>query len=248
MRAHGERRGAGGGVNPAWRIRIRAALGLVLTGAALVLAAGAAATPAAAQAVTLDEFDYENLAFRGVMLDLGWVRPGRVVPTQSFGARFDLGFLGPGVRVTAGFSRWASTLRQAEVAVFERQLADLVEGETGERPPVSLGRITWSDVALNADAHAVWRIPGGVLTYAGVGGTAHVMRGGGDAVDGTFVEDLLNTIRAGINIHGGVELPLGERLRVVGESRIELVQSVTYAQVRAGLQYTWGPVAPGEQR
>jgi len=242
VRHGGRREGAS-----AW-IRARTILGLAVAGAALALGAGVTATPLAAQGVGLDEFDYENLAFRGVMLDMGWVRPGRVVPTNSFGARFDLGFLGPGVRVTAGFSRWASTLRQAEVAVFERQLADLVEGETGERPAVNLGRITWSDVALNADAHVVWRIPGGVITYAGAGGTAHVMRGGGDAVDGTFVEDLLNTIRAGINIHGGVEFPLGERLRVVGESRIELVQSVTYGQVRAGLQYTWGPLAPGEQR
>jgi hypothetical protein len=247
MMGHQVRHGGGREGASSW-IRARTILGLAVAGAALALGAGAAATPLAAQGVGLDEFDYENLAFRGVMLDMGWVRPGRVVPTSSFGARFDLGFLGPGVRVTAGFSRWASTLRQAEVAVFERQLADLVEGETGERPSVNLGRITWSDVALNADAHVVWRIPGGVITYAGAGGTAHVMRGGGDAVDGTFVEDLLNTIRAGINIHGGVEFPLGERLRVVGESRIELVQSVTYGQVRAGLQYTWGPLAPGEQR
>jgi hypothetical protein len=210
--------------------------------------AGGLLGPAPLAAQGLAEFDYENLSFRGIMLDAGWVRPGRLDAVGSFGARLDLGYLGPGVRVTTGFSRWASELRRAEVAIFERQVADLVEAETGSRPEVNLGRITWSDVALNADAHVVWRVPGGILTYAGGGATAHVMRGGGEAVDGTFIEDLLNTIRAGVNVHGGVEFPLTDRFRIVGESRIELVQSVTYGQVRAGLQYTWGPPAPGERR
>lgn len=216
-------------------------------GCVLALALGMPAVVSPALAQSLDEFDYENLSLRGVLLDAGWVWPGRVDPAGSFGARLDLGYLGPGVRVTTGFSRWSSTLRGAEVAIFERQIADLIEGETGERPPVNLGTVTWSDVALNVDAHVVWRIPGGILTYAGGGGTAHVMRGGGEAVDGTFIEDLLNTIRAGVNLHGGIEIPVGGRFRVVGESRLELVQSVTYAQVRAGLQYTWGPLAPGER-
>jgi hypothetical protein len=221
------------------------ALAVVLAGVGVAWGAGPMAQPLVAQG--LAEFDYENLAPRGVMVNLGWVHPGTVNPTGSIGARLDLGYLGPGVRVTTGFSQWSSTLRRSEVAVLEEQLADLVETQTGTRPEVDLGRITWSDVALNADAHVVWRVPGGLLTYAGVGGTAHVMRGGGAAVEGTFVQDLLNTIRAGANLHGGIEVPLGAQLRVVGEGRIELVQSVTYAQVRAGLQYTWGPAAPGER-
>jgi hypothetical protein len=213
---------------------------------AVLLVAGPTVTDASAQ--QLAEFDYENLSPRGVMVDLGWVRPSRVNATGSLGARLDLGFLGPGVRVTTGFSYWSSTLRRAEVETFEAQVADLIESETGERPAVNLGTIRWADVALNADAHLVWRVPGGLLTYAGGGGTAHVMRGSGDAIDGTFIEDLLNTIRAGVNLHAGVEVPIGEQLRIVGESRIELVQSVTYAQLRAGLQYTWGPPVPGERR
>lgn len=231
----------------AWRGRRVSGPALAVAFALTGMAAGAGpmAQPLVAQG--LAEFDYENLAPRGIMANVGWVRPGSVNPTGSIGARLDLGYLGPGVRVTTGFSQWSSTLRRSEVALLEEQLADLVEAQTGTRPEVDLGRITWSDVALNADAHVVWRVPGGLLTYAGAGGTAHIMRGGGTAIEGTFVQDLLNTIRAGANLHGGVEVPLGERFRVVGEGRLELVQSVTYAQVRAGLQYTWGPTAPGER-
>ncbi len=240
----GMRKGAAGaaGRGPG---RARPAAVLALAGG-LAVGAGPLATEAAGQG--LAEFDYENLSLRGVMLGAGWVRPGPVDPTGSFDLRVDLGFLGPGVRVTAGASRWSSELRRSEVEAFERQVADLVEGETGERPNVNLGRIRWSDVALHADAHLVWRVPGGLLTYVGLGGTAHVMRGSGTAIEDTFIEDLLNTIRAGVNAHAGLEFPLNERLRVVGETRMELVQSVSYAQVRAGLQYTWGPPAPGERR
>jgi hypothetical protein len=213
---------------------------------AVLLAAGPMAGEASGQ--RLADFDYENLSPRGVMVDLGWVRPSRVNATGSLGARLDLGFLGPGVRVTTGFSYWSSTLRRAEVEAFESQVADLIEMETGERPAVNLGTIRWADVALNADAQLVWRVPGGFLTYVGGGGTAHVMRGSGDAIDGTFIEDLLNTIRAGVNLHAGLEVPIGERLRAVGEARLEMVQSVSYGQLRAGLQYTWGPLVPGEGR
>jgi hypothetical protein len=204
------------------------------------------ATPAAAQ--TLADFDYENLAPRGIMVDYGWVRPSQVKATTSVGGRVDLGFLGPGVRVTAGLSHWSSTLQQSEVDLFARQVADLVEAQTGNRPEIDLGEIRWSDVALSGDAHFVWRVPGGVLTYAGAGATAHLLRGSGAAIDGTFIEDLLNTIRAGANLHGGVEVPLGRRFRVVGESRLELVQSASYAQLRVGIQYLWGAPASGEIR
>jgi hypothetical protein len=231
----GRKRGAG-----AWLVRAG------IPAAAVALLMGPLAGSAEGQ--RLAEFDYENLKPRGAMLSGGWVRPGSVDPTSSFGGRVDLGFLGPGVRVTAGFSRWSSTLRRSEVAAFETQVADLIEAETGDRPNVNLGILTWSDVALHADAHVVWRVPGGLLTYVGGGGTAHVMRGGGDAIEGTFIEDLLNTIRAGVNLHAGLEVPVAERWRIVGESRLEVVQSVSYGQVRVGVQYTWGEMAPGEQR
>jgi len=222
--------------------------GLVACGlfAATALVGPLGSGPLAAQ--TISDLDYEDLSPRGILFGGGWVRSNRVADTEAFWARVDLGFAGPGVRVTAGVSHWRSLLAPAEVAGFESRLADLILDEVGTRPTVNLGEITWSNVALSLDAHALWRIPGGVLTYAGVGGTAHVMRGGGAAIEDTFIEDLLNTIRAGANLHAGVEVPVTQRIRVVGESRLEWVQSVTHLGFRAGLQYTWGSLAPGEHR
>jgi hypothetical protein len=204
------------------------------------------AAPLAGQG--LSDLDYEDLAPRGLLLGGGWITSSRVDDTHAFWGRLDLGFAGPGVRVTAGASHWRSILAPQEVMRFESRLADFVEAEVDNRPVVNLGEITWSNVALSVDTHVVWRVPGGLLTYAGVGGTAHVMRGGGTAIEDTFIQDLLNTIRAGANGHVGVEVPLPGPFRLVGESRLEWVQSVTHLGFRAGLQYTWGTLAPGEGR
>lgn len=203
------------------------------------------ARPLAAQG--LAEFDYENLSLRGVMMEGGVVLPSGVESTASFGVRADLGFLGPGVRVTAGLSRWSSSLRRSEVRKLEESVEDLVASETGQRPSVNLGRISLSDVALNADAHMMWRVPPGFFTYAGAGGTGHILRGGGAAIEETFVQDLLNSVRAGLNVHAGVEVPLSRHVRIVGETRYELLESFSYLQFRFGGQVMWGGWASGEE-
>lgn len=207
---------------------------------------GGAARPLAAQG--LADFDYEDLAFRGVMLDVGYVIPSGVDATGSIGGRFDLGFLGPGVRVTLGFSRWSSQLDRGKVRRLEEQMEELIQAETGEQVTVDLGRITLSDAAILADAHFIWRVPLDIVTYAGGGGSAHIMRGGGASIQGTFIEDLLSQVRAGVNWHAGMEVPVLPRLNVVGETRYELVQTARYLQFRVGAQLTWGPTATGGSR
>jgi len=204
-------------------------------------------SPRSAAAQGLSDLDYEDLTFRGVMLDVGYVVPSRVEETTSFGGRLDLGFLGPGVRAVVGFNRWSSQLKREEVVRLENRLSDLIREATGEDVPVDLGEITWSDVALHGDAHLLWYVPLGVLTYTGVGASAHVLRGSGRAIEDTFVEDLLNSVRAGLNVHAGVEIPLPQRFRAVGEVRYEFVENLRYLHFRTGLQYTFGPLAPGER-
>lgn len=212
-------------------------------GAAVALAAGALllGNPGAAQGQELADFDYENLSFRGVGLDFGYMTSPRVESTGTFGARADLGFLGPGVRVTAGFTRWSSFLKASEVRTLEERVEELILEQTGTETSVNLGRISWSDVAFHADAHVLWRIPTvGVYTYLGAGGTAHVLRGGGEAIEDTFVEDLLDSIRAGLNLHGGVEFPFHPRFRAYGESRLEFLENLRYLQVKVGGQFMIG--------
>jgi hypothetical protein len=207
----------------------------------VVVAAGiAVAVPFGVEAQGLADFDYENLSFQGAMFDLGYVFSEKVDDTQSFGGRVDLGLLGPGVRVVLGFNRWSSFLSEAEVERLENSLSALILEQTGEVVVPDLGPIEWSDIALHGDIHFLWEVPFGLLTYAGAGASAHVLRGGGPAVDDTFVDDLLDSIRAGLNLHAGVEVPLGSRFRAIGEGRYELLEDLSYLQVRAGIQFLFG--------
>jgi hypothetical protein len=231
-----------GGHGPARRLR---ALGRVAA-CALVAALGLA-KPASGQ--ELADFDYENLSFRGVGIDWGYMWPSRVEPTQSVGIRMDMGYLGPGLRVVPSIHYWSSPFQHDEVAELEDRVASLVADQTGGPPPsVDLGTITWTDIKLGLDTHVVWRVPYGVLTYAGVGAAAHLLNGDGDAVNGTFVEDLLDSVTAGFNFHAGAEYPLSDQFRIYGQGRYELMGDLQYFQVQSGLQLMIGGPAPGEER
>lgn len=214
-----------------------------------VAVATVALTAGGARAQSLADFDYENLSFRGFAPEWGYLWPDRVEPTQSFGVRLDLGYLGPGLRIVPSVTYWKSTFRAAEVRELEDRVASLIQEQTDQpAPTVNLGVIHWSDVALAVDGHFVWRVPYGVLTFAGLGASAHILNGAGAAIDGTFIEDLLDSVTAGANVHAGIEYPVAERFRVYGQGRYEVMGDLRYSQIRIGGQFMLGGAAPGETR
>lgn len=222
----------------------RAAAWAGVFGACLVTAV--LAVPARGQ--ELADFDYENLSFRGFAPEWGYLWPTRVEPTQSWGLRLDLGYLGPGVRVVPSVTYWSSAFKAAEVRVLERRVASLISSQTDTPATVDLGVIDWTDVALAVDGQLVWRVPYGVLTFMGVGAGAHILDGAGPAVDDTFVEDLLDSVSVGVNVHAGIEYPLARHVRVYGQARYEVMADLSYTQVRLGGQIMIGAAAPGEER
>lgn len=218
---------------------------------AVVAVASLQATAAAPSlsAQDLADFDYENLSLRGVAPEWGYLWPTRVEATQSWGVRLDLGYLGPGLRIVPTVGYWTSTFKAAEVAELEDRVASLITDQVGGMTPtVDLGVIDWSDVNITVDAQVVWRVPYGVLTFVGVGAGAHMLNGSGPAIDGTFVEDLLDSITAGFNVHAGLEYPVVRSFRLYGQGRYEAMGDLQYAQVRFGGQLMFGSPAPGEER
>jgi hypothetical protein len=204
-----------------------------------------------AEAQDLADFDYENLTFRGLGLELGWVAPSRVESTASYGMRVDMGYLGPGLRLTPSLTYWSSRMKHGEVRELEARVEELVDRESPpDTPPasVNLGTIKWADLVLGLDGHLVWSVPGDLLTFLGAGVAAHLQNGSGEAIRGTFVEDLLDSVTAGFNLHGGLEYPLRDNLRLYGVTRYELLGDLRYFEVRTGLQFMFGPSAPGEVR
>jgi hypothetical protein len=213
----------------------------------VLAAASLAAKPARAQ--DLADFDYENLSFRGVGLEWGYIWPTSVEPTQTIGLRMDLGYLGPSVRIVPGITYWSSRMKRSEVRELEMRVEELVDREAAPGSPpasVNLGTIDRSDLVLSVDAQVVWRAPAGFLGFAGVGGDAHMLNGGGEAVADTFVEDLLDNVTAGGNLHAGLEYPVARSFRLYGASRLELTQNLQYVEVRFGGQFLLGGPAPNE--
>ena len=198
----------------------------------------------------LSQLDYENLSFRGLGVFTSAVLPNRVDGTIGVGGRVDLGYLGPGVRLLPTVAWWSSDFDAGEVQALEGQLLRLINGSLppGEQiSDVQLGAITWSDLAIGLDAHVVWALPDlRVLTYLGGGFTAHLLNGEGAAITGTFVEDLLDRVTAGLNAHVGIEVPFHPQWRAFGETRFELMEDLRYLEFRAGVQIMVRPTVPPE--
>ncbi len=240
--------GGGPGRRPGGSRRARVRTSRVAGGVLALL--GALVLPAApAAAQELADFDYENLSLRGIGFEIGYLFPDRVDRTASYGVRFDLGYLGPSVRLVPTLSYWSSPFSVEEVTALEERVASLVSRETGAPPPVvNLGTLEWTDYTLGIDTHVVWAMPANLLSFAGLGLAVHILDGSGAAIEGTFIEDLLDTATAGINLHLGLEYPLTNRFRLQGQGRYELLEDLQYFQLRFGWQLLLGRLVPGEER
>lgn len=205
--------------------------------------------PAAAQ--TWEDYDYENLEFRGVGLELGVVRPARVDAALSLGLRADLGYLGPNVRIFPGISYWSSTMRQQEVNRLSEQLQGVClrqRERLAECPPLDLGQIRLSDLAFHLDGHYEWtETPLLLVPYAGLGVGVHLLNGRGEAINGTFIEDFLDGITPGLNLIGGLRVPITNSFDVIGEARYTLASEVRHGSINIGgmlLFPTRAPIQP----
>lgn len=197
----------------------------------LMAALLAVAAPAPAQ--TLADYDYENLALRGIGVDVGFLWSDKIRDTERFGIRLDLGYVGPGVRIVPSLSYWASEFNRSELD----QLATRINESTGGFiDGGDLAPIKWSDLSLSLDAQFVWNTPIRVLTFIGVGGGLHALNGQGGAVDDTFVEDLLDSITAGVSALAGLEFQPISRIRVYAEGRYTALNSIQYLSAKGGLQ------------
>lgn len=216
---------------------------------ALMGASAVGAGPLASQ--DLADFDYENLAFRGFGLQVGTLFGTRVESTQTYGVRMDLGYLGPGLRIVPSVMYWSSEMKRGEVRDLERRVEALVDRQSapGSDPAaVDLGTIDWADLVLGMDGHIVWSVPFGFLSYLGAGVAAHIQNGSGQSIEGTFVEDLLDSVTAGFNLHGGLEYPVGDHFRLYGSTRYEILGDLQYLELRVGGQIMFGRSNPGEVR
>ena len=185
----------------------------------------------------LSRFSYDNLKPSALQLDLGPVGGNNIRGTLTGGVRLDYGLIAPRIRLLFGLSYFKADFSSAARARFEQRLRSVVIDPTAD-DTIRLGRITWSDVTGDVDLQYVLPQGRAVTTYLGIGLGAHIRHGSGPAIDGTFVQDALNSITAGLNGTIGTEIG-AKRWRFIVEARGVLSSGVSTVSLRSGVTYRW---------
>jgi len=183
----------------------------------------------------LNQFSYDNLRFSGIQLDAGVLGASDLTGATVGGLRVDYGRIAPRVRLLLGLSYFHSQFDQQARDRFERRLDSIVNPSTHDS--INLGRISLSDLIGDVDFQFVFPQAHGVTAYIGTGISVHVRNGGGAAINGTFVEDALDVITAGLNGTMGFEFNLSHAWRFTLDGRGVLSSGLKTVSLRTGIMY-----------
>jgi len=183
----------------------------------------------------LNEFSYDNLRLSGIQIDAGVLGASDMMGTTVGGIRFDYGRIAPKVRLMFGLSYFRTQYANEARDRFERRLDSLVNPSTPDT--INLGEIRLSDVIGDVDFQLVFPQGRGITAYVGTGVSIHVRNGSGAAIDGTFVDDALDIITAGLNGTLGLEFNLSKAWRFTLDGRGVLSTGLRTASLRTGVMY-----------
>jgi len=182
-----------------------------------------------------EEFSYEGLRFSGIGIAVGAVASNRLETQFSGALTVDYGMIAPRVRVLLGLSYYKSDFKESEINDFEQNLRELVDDPTGDFT-IDIGAVSWSDFAADLDLQYV--LPAGRITgFAGAGFGIHFRNGSGSAIDGTFVEDALDTIDASLNLSLGTQVQVIRALALTLGVRGALSSDLMSAGAMIGFMY-----------
>jgi len=201
---------------------------------ALVLLAAGPSGRLAAQGV-LNQFSYDNLRLSGIQLDAGLLGASDLTGATVGGLRVDYGRIAPKVRLLLGLSYFQSRFDQQAINRFERRLDSIVNPSTPDS--INLGRISLSDLVGDIDFQFVFPQGHGVTAYLGTGISIHARNGSGAAINGTFMEDALDVITAGLNGTMGFEFNLSHAWRFTVDGRGVLSSGLRSVSLRTGIMY-----------
>jgi hypothetical protein len=198
---------------------------------ALSLAAVAIVGPARLGAQNLEQYDYENLTLRAIGIEGVWADAKDTESAFGFGVSADLGPLGPNVRVVPRFAYWKADIQAEAVRKFEQNLEELCT------PPgcnIELGSLQRNFWIIGFDLQ--W-LPDSarIGPYLGLGGDLYIVNDSGQAIRGTFLDDVVVT--AGVSGVAGVQYDMGRHTRFYVDLRGTLVASASNVAIYAGIAY-----------
>jgi hypothetical protein len=209
-----------------------------MIGLAMALAVWPSGRPAA-QGV-LNQFSYDNLRLSGIQIDIGVLGASELKGALVGGVRLDYGNIAPRVRVLLGLSYFRSEFDRDARTRFEDRIRQFVTDPSGD-DIIDVGRIFWSDLTGDLDLQYVFPQGKTATAYIGTGLSLHLRNGSGAAIDGTFVEDALDEISAGLNGMLGVEFHLAPAWRLTFDGRGMISSGLSTVSLRWGLMYRFRP-------
>ena len=183
----------------------------------------------------LNQFSYENLRLSGIQLDVGVLGASELTGAIVAGLRVDYGRIAPRVRLLLGLSYFRSQFDQQARDRFEQRLDSIVNPGTADN--IDLGRISLGDLVGDVDFQYVFPQSHGINAYIGVGMSIHARNGSGAAINGTFMEDALDVITAGLNGTMAFEFNLSPAWRFTIDGRGMLSSGLKTASLRTGIMY-----------
>ena len=185
----------------------------------------------------LSQFSYDNLKPSALQLDVGPLGGNNIRGALTGGLRLDYGLIAPHVRVLLGLSYFKADFGSEARQRFVQRLRSIVH-DPDSNYTIDLGSITWSDVTGDLDLQYLLPQGHAVTVYMGIGLGAHFRHGSGAAINGTFVQDALNEITAGLNGTLGAEFG-AKRWRFTLDGRGVLSSGLSTVSLRSGVMYRW---------
>ena len=226
--------------------RLRRARGAALAVAAAATAwlgapAGAqeqpAPRPASGSQGALAALGLDRLRLTGVGASYGVVKPAQIVSTNAVGVHADYGSFARDWRAVFGVTYWDSRFGRDVVRRLEDSLRAAIVDPTGDAD-LSLGEIDVTVIALTADAR--WsprRRPRWLRPYVGGSIGGYATNAEGRAISGTFLEDALDNIAAGVAGVAGAEVFPVPNLSLGMHARYDILGGTRFATLRTGVTY-----------
>ncbi len=203
-----------------------------VVGTLVMVALGVTGETAAAQG--LEDYDYTNLGLRAIGFEIFSVDASQNESTIGIGAKLDLGFLGPNIRVVTRLGYWKADVDGGQVSELEAQLEEASGLDAGT---IDLGTIDRSAYIFGTDFQWTTRDTK-VSPYIGVGLDVYLLNDDGDAIRDTFLDD--NVVTAGVSGVIGAQVALSRRWNVYGEFRGAAVTDASNVGVAVGLSVMTG--------
>ena len=149
--------------------------------------------------------------------------------------RLDYGHIAPKVRLLLGLSYFQSHFDHTSLDKFARKLDDFVNPGTPDS--IELGQVKLGDIIGDVDFQLIFPQGKGITAYVGTGVSIHARNGSGSAINGTFVEDALDVVTAGLNATIGLEFNLARAWRFTLDGRGVLSSGLSTASLRTGIMF-----------